>query len=100
MRRCAECGQAASKRSRLRCIDCHNKARASTTPLPTRRNAGARVDLGEVEHLSGETPERIAERLQVTAAAIAKAYRRAGRPDAARPFDRAHNRQQYAARAA
>lgn len=48
------------------------------------------VDLTEVEHLAscGEPEREIARRLGVTVGAIARAYYRAGQPDAARPFER------------
>ena len=57
------------------------------------------VDLDDVDHLAGcgESPHSIAARLGVTLAAIATAYRRAGRRHDAPPYDRAYYQQRRTA---
>mgnify|MGYP007127663106 CR=1 FL=1 len=46
--------------------------------------------VAEVRHLiaCGDSPEQVADRLEMTPAGIAKALRRHGRPDLAPPFER------------
>ena len=63
----------------------------------TRRYQAADL-FAELDLIAESNPERAAERLGTTCAAIARAYQRAGRPEDARPYSAAADRQKYAAR--
>ena len=65
------------------CHTCHYR-HADDYPRLQRPNTEL---LAEVAALAGESPQRIAERLGVTTAAIARAAHRAGLPNIARPYN-------------
>ncbi len=94
---CGMCGRWRPHNARGLCSTCRKRARAAGTldDWPPLRRLSAEV-AEDVEWLTGCPAEEITTRIGMTPSAIARALRRAGRPDLARAFDRLACAEQWA----